>query len=506
MTGMRQRLESIEAERRRRQQVVTGTACQEGQLTARERVARLLDPGSFQEIDLWSDAYKTGFPLDAREIPGDGVITGWGEVNGSPVYVWAQDPGVLEGSVGEIHAAKIVRVMEKALTERVPVVGMHDSIGVRPESAATAHGYCNFGTMMRFQTLSSGVIPQIALVMGPCLQGAALSAALNDFVFMVKGRGRLHVAQPPPDVPEESYGSASMHARTSGCCDVLAQDDEECLSACRILLGFLPLNNSRRPPVMEAGDPPDRADEALLDIVPEPGKWFDIRRVIRHVVDQGAYFEVKKDYAPNLSLGFARFAGQPVGIIANNSMYKGGCEDVYSSDKHARFTRFCDAFNLPLVYFADCPGFLPGVEQERMGILRHGTMVIHSTCEATVPRISIFVRKVYGGAQLAMPSNYSKVDRMLAWPSVERGTMGPEGLAAVMYKGRLDRAQDAQEKKRIWQEAVSRMEQTVARFSRVANEDYIDPRQTRPLIIKALQCTHDRVKDRPARKHENINL
>lgn len=511
MATMHERLRAVELERTRRMagggDKEIERQHQKGKLTARERVGRLLDPGSFQEIDLWSDAYKTGQLIDEVDLPGDALVAGWGEVKGRPLYVWAQDATLMGGTMAEIHMAKIVRVMEKALTERVPIVGIHDSEGVRIESALTAHAHCTFGTMMRFQTISSGVIPQIALVMGPCIGGAALSAALSDFLFMVKDSSYMHVAPPPPGSSGAEYGGARMHSRSSGCCDFMANSDDDCLKQCRELLSLLPLRNGDRPPIADTGDPPDRAEEELMNIVPEQSfKCFDMREIVKLVADNGHYLELKKDYASNLSTGFVRFAGRPTGVIANNSIHKAGCEDVQSSDKHSRFTRFCDAFNIPIVYFADCPGFLPGVDQERMAILRHGTMVIHSTCEATVPRISVFVRKVYGGAQLAMPSNYVKVDRMLAWPTVERGTMGAEGLAAVMYKGRLDRAGNPDEKKAIWSEAVAKMEQAVGRFSSVANEDYIDPRQTRQLVIKSLKCTENKSQHRPARKHENINL
>ncbi len=511
MATMREKLQAIETARER---FKLGGGLPEiekqhakGKLTARERIDKLLDPGSFQEVDPWSGAYKTGFDIDATEIPGDAVVVGYGEINGRPIYLWAQDATLMGGTIAEIHIAKIVRVMEKALTEMVPIIGIYDSEGPRIQNLVLAHEYCTFGTMMRFQTTSSGVIPQISLIMGPCTGSMALSAALSDFVFMVRNTSYMHVAPPPPDVESEKYGEARMHSRASGGCDVLADNDEECLQKCKQLLGFLPANDLQKPLVVDTGDDPNRCDEELMDIVPvESSKWFDMREVIKRVVDNGYYFELKKDYAMNLSVGFSRFDGQTVGIIANNSIWRGGCEDTRSADKHARFTRFCDAFNIPLVYFADCPAFFPSIEEERLGILRHGTMVIHSTAEATVPKISIYVRKVYGGAQLAMPANAQKADRILAWPSVERGVMGPEGLAAVMFKGRLDRAENPEERDKMWKAAVKRMEQAVGRFSRVSNEDYIDPRRTRPVIIKALKCVANKKMERPERKHENINL
>jgi len=508
---MLEKLQAIEKKREKRN-LGDGLAAierqhKEGKLTVRERINKLLDPGTFYEIDPWIDAYKTGFDMDETEVPGDAVVVGWGEVNSRPVYVWAQDATVLGGTVAEIHVAKIVRVMEKALTERIPVIGIYDSEGLRIPNAVVAKGYCSYSKMMRFQTLSSGVIPQISLIMGPCTGGLALSAALADFVLMVKNTGFMHVAPLPAEVNREEYGGAEMHAEVSGCCDVLAANDEDCLQKCKELLSFLPQNNTQKPPLVNTGDCPDRAGEELMNVVPPNPAWtYDMREIIRLVADNGYYFEAKEHYAPNISTGFVRFNGQPAGIIANNPNWIGGVENTSSSDKHARFTRFCDAFNLPLVYFADCPGFIPSIEEERLGILRHGTMVIHSTSEATVPKISIFIRKTYGGAQLVMPANWVKADRQLAWPSVERGLMGAESLAAVMYKGRLDRAKSPEERDKIWQDAVREMQKAVSRFSEVANEDYIDPRQTRAAIIKSLKFLSSKTVERPLRKHENINL
>ena len=511
MNLMRQKLQAIEAERQRLR-LGGGLAEIEkqhskGKLTARERIDKLLDPDSFQEIDLWWGAYRIGFEIDEVEVPGDAVVAGYGEVRGRPIYVWAQDATVLGGTMAEVHMAKIVRVMEKALTERVPIVGIYDSEGMRLPSQVAAHGHCSLGTMMRFQTLSSGVIPQISLIMGPCTGGAALSAMLADFAFMVRNTSYMHVAPPPEGKTGEEIGEARMHSRVSGNCDVLADNDEDCLEKCQELLSFLPQNNTQKPPIVDTGDDPNRQAEDLLDIVPaETSKWFDMRDVIRRVADNGYYLEIKRDYAPNLSVGFARFGGETAGIIANNTIWRGGCEDTSSSDKHGRFTRFCDAFNIPIVYFTDCPAFYPSVEEEQQGILRHGCMVIHSTAEATVPKITLYIRKCFGGANLAMPCNILKTDRMLAWPSVERGVMGAPELASVAYKGRIDRAKTPEEKERIMKEGTKRMQKTVERFSRVTNEDIIDPRQTRPALIRALKVVANKKQERPERKHENINL
>ena len=478
-----------------------------GKLTARERIERLLDPGSFEEIDLWSGAYKTGFDIDEVEIPGDAVVVGRGKVNDRTVYLWAQDYTVMNGTMARIHIAKIVRAMEKALVERVPIVGMYDSQGPRIQDMVVAHGECSYSTMLRFTTISSGVIPQISLIMGPCVGGAALSAAISDFVFMVRDTSYMHVASPPQGMSNEEYGGPRMHSQVSGNCDVLAESDEECLQDARLLLGFLPLNNAQLPPMMDTHDDPNRIDEQLMEMVPaDTAKWFDMRKVVKQIVDDGCYFEIKRDYAPCLSVGFASFGGQVVGILANNSMYKAGCMDAKSSDKHARFTRFCDAFNIPLIYLADCPGFLPSVDEEKAGILRHGCMVIHAVAEATVPKILIVVRKLYAGAQLAMPTNIQKVDRILAWASADRGGMGAPELTSVIYKGRLDRAKSSEEREKIWREGIERMEGTLERFRLISNEDFIDPRQTRRVIIRTLRQLGNKKMERPARKHENMNL
>ena len=498
MSTMREKVERVEALKQRHR---LGGGPEEieklhakGKLSCRERIDRLLDPGSFQEIEMF-----TG--------PDDALVGGYGEVNGRPIYIWAQDASVLDGTMGQVHIGKIVRLMEKALTERVPIVGIHDSAGFRIENAVVAYNFCNFGTMMRFQTLSSGVIPQIALVMGPCIGGAALSAALSDFIFMVRDTSYMQVAPPPPGVTAEEYGGARMHARVSGGCDVLAQNDADCIKKCHELLALLPQNNAEKPPIVTTGDDPDRISEELLDIVPaEASKWFDMHDVIERIVDNGYYFELKKDYAPNLITCFARFDGQPVGIIANNPTWRGGAEDTRSADKHARFTRFCDAFNIPLVYLADCPAFYPSVEEERMGILRHGSAVIHATGEAIVPKISIYMRKVIGGANLVMPSQAMKADRVIGWPTLSRAVVGAGGTVAITLKGQLERAKTAEEAEAIKQKGLEAFKASTEGAAVLGTDDTIDPRRTRPVIIRALRCLADKKMERPPRKHENMNL
>ena len=482
---------------------------EKGKLTARERIAKLVDQNTFQEIDLFGGAYSTGFDIDNSEIPGDGVVTGYGEVRGRSIYVWAQDATVLDGTMATNHIKKISIVMEKALRERVPIVGIYDSEGMRIQDAVGAHGHFTPGMMMRFQTLASGVIPQISLVMGGCLGMAAVSARLADFLIMVKGTSYMTVATPASGSDEDvkSMGTPEMHYKHSGCCDVLAKDEEECLEKCKSLLGFLPGNNEEKPPFVDTGDDPQRRLDDIMDIVPaSPNKAFDMRKVIKRVADNEFYYETLGDYAQNLTTGFARMEGKTVGIIANNSIWRAGCMDVDSSGKHAKFTRFCDAFNIPLIYFSDCPAFFPSGAEERKGVLRHGCMVIHATSEATVPKINVIARKLYGGACMVMPVNFTKADRYIGWPIVERGVMGAPGLARVTHLGKMKRAKTQEEKDRIFKEAVKIMEERVKVHSIATNEAIIDPRDTRKFLTEALRCTQLKKQTRPARKHENMNL
>ena len=477
----------------------------EGKLTTRERINRFLDAGSFEEIDIWSGPRKSNLNVNSQGIDVDGVVAGSGKVNGRPVYVWGHNNTVFNGTLEEVGIRKIVTVMENALRDRVPIVGMYDSQGLRPENVINTYGFFTIGKMMRFQTVSSGVIPQISLIMGPCPGALSLSANITDFVFMVKGTSRMHMAA--CDQNNKDLGSAKLHWEKSGCCDLMPENDAECLDACKKLIGFLPPNNKEKPPVSDCADSPDRIDEDLLDMVPSnPKKYFDMRKVIQRVVDLDDYFELKGGFARNLTIGFGRFNGNPVGIIANNSAWLAGCEDSNSSGKHARFNRFCDAFNIPIVYFADCPGFIPSAKEERRGILRHGCMVIHSTSETTVPKISLYIRKCFGGAQLVMPCNFTKADRYLAWPIVQRAVMGPAELTAVVFGREMKNAETPEEAKKIRTAGIEIMTERVEKFSIANNQFLIDPRQTRRSIIQELECIKNKVQERPWRKHENMNL
>lgn len=511
MSSVYERLEYIEKLRSERLEGLSfadvAKVHEQGKLTARERIDLLLDRGTFEEVDFWSDSYQYYEFDDEIRVPGDALVGGWGEINGRPVCVWAQDASLFDGSMAEVHIAKIVRIMEKAMNNRVPIIGIYDSEGYRLQSAMMAKSYCSYGTMMRFQTMCSGLIPQIALVMGPCVGGAALSAPLADFVIMTKGTSFLHLNPVPQDISREEFGGARMHATHSGTCSVLAKDDTDCINKCKQLLSFFPQNCHQTTPLVPTQDDPDRTVDEVMEIIPALStKSYDMRKIVKLLVDDGIYYEIQADYAPNLTVGFGRFNGQTAGIIANNPRHLGGVEDNKSSDKHARFTRFCDAMNIPLVYLADCPGFMPSIAQEHGGILRHGCQVIYATSEATVSKISIVCRKLYGGAQLAMPGNYCKPDSMWAWPNSERGLMGTDALVSIMFKGKMDRAKTPEEKAKILEDATKVMSEKVEYQGRVANEEMIDPRNTRKLIIKALKSQQNKQTYWPARKHDNTQL
>ena len=487
-----------------------------GKLTARERVELFLDPGTFVEIDAWAKPRMTGFDIDKKDIPGDAVIVGFGEVYGRGVYVYAQDFTIQGGSVGSVTAKKIQKIMRRALEERVPCIGLVDSGGVRVQDAVTRDMNESYHRMFYYHTLSSGVIPQITLMMGPCAAGAGYSPALTDFVFMVDNTSYMYVASPTLlktvqfiDTNDQELGGAQVHATVSGCCDLVAKDDAECLEMTRQLLSFLPSSCEEDVPIYECTDPIDRRDEALLDIVPEnPRSAYDMHAVIEHIVDDGYFFELKRDYAPNMVTGFARMDGRTVGIVANNPKVLGGAIDINASDKEARFIRFCDAFNIPLLFLVDNPAYLPGIEQERGGILRHGAKVLFALSEATVPKITVYIRKAYGGGNPAMCSEPMGSDLMLAWPTVEMALMNPEGAVNIIYRNELKAAADPAALK------AKRLEEYNSTFGEFPYhaaamrwvEEIIDPRDTRPLIIRGLKQISRKKLEHPKKKHGNIPL
>jgi len=480
---------------------------EKGRLTARERIDRLLDQGTFQELDIWRSPMITGFAVDEEEATGDGVAVGYGRVGGRPVYVWAQDATVLDGTMGNIHARKIAMVMEKAIHARVPIVGIIDSEGPRLEDAIQYFRFYSPEAMVYFQTMASGVIPQISLVMGPCVGEMAISARMADFVFMVRKSSYMHVAPPPEGTMAEEVGEASTHSRRTGCCDVMAKSEDECLQQCRDLLSYLPACGAEDPPVVDTGDDPGRREEELLGIAPfDTTIAFNMSRVISLIADNGEFFELKRQWANNLITGFIRLAGHTVGIVANNPQSMGGSLTLDAADKMAGFVRFCDAFNIPLVWLADTPAFLPAVDEETRGLIRHGCKVVFSNAEATVPQITIAVRKLYGGGQLAMPGTTLGGDLDVAWPTVQRGLMGGEGAVAIIYKKELDAMEDEAAKEARREQVTADMRERFQALEREWAQDFIDPRDTRPFLIKALKTLSLRREGRPERKHENIRL
>jgi acetyl-CoA carboxylase carboxyltransferase component len=480
---------------------------EKGRLTARERIDKLLDPDTFQELDIWGSPLVTGFAIDETKSSADAVAVGYGEVNGRPIYVWAQDTTVMGGTLGSMHARKISMVMEKAIHARVPIVGIIDSEGVRVEDAIQYYRFYSPESMAYFQTMASGVIPQISLIMGPCVGEMAISASLADFVFMVRKTSYMHVAPPPEDKTAEELGEASVHARRTGCCDMMAKSEEECLQSCRDLLGYLPSNNTEPPPVVDTGDDPNRREEELLQIVPFDAMLpYSMHKVISLIADNGEFLEMKRQWANNLITGFVRLAGQTAGIIANNPQAMGGSLTLDAADKMARFARFCDAFNIPLVWLADTPAFLPAVDEETRGLIRHGCKLVFSNVEATVPQITIAIRKLYGGGQLAMPGTTLGGDLDVAWPTVQRGLMGAEGAVSIIYKREFQAIEDETAKQEKQAQRAAEMQQKFESLEREWAQEFIDPRDTRPFLIKALKTLAKRDEGRPERKHENIRL
>ncbi len=485
----------------------------QGKKTARERLETLLDPGSFMELDAFVTHRATEFGLDRERPLGDGVITGWGEIDGRKVYVFAQDFTVLGGSVGEGHGRKICKVLDLALENGAPIVGLNDSGGARIQEGVDALNA--YGEIFYRNVQASGVVPQISVIMGPCAGGAVYSPALMDFVVMVEGTARMFITGPDviravthEEVTPEELGGATVHFAKSGMAHFIAPDDSGALSLVRRLLSYLPSNNAEDPPSVPPTDPPDRADEELDTLVPEnPAEPYDMYEVIRRVVDDGEFLEVQAGFARNLIVGFARLGGYSVGIIAQQPAVLAGILDIDAADKGARFIRFCDAFNIPLVTFADTPGFLPGVAQEHGGIIRHGAKMIYAYAEATVPKLSVITRKAYGGAYIVMSSKSLRGDLCLAWPTAEIAVMGPEGAVNVVFRKELAEAEDPE---MVRQQLVQEYRERFANPYVAAGRGYLDavirPSQTRPLLIRGLEMLRDKRVRRPPRKHGNIPL
>ncbi len=484
-----------------------------GKLTARERVDLLLDPGSFVELDMFVTHRAREFGMDKTDAPADGVITGYGTIAARPVYVFSQDFTVLGGSLGEAHAGKIVKVMDLAVRTGAPIIGLNDSGGARiQEGVASLGGYAEI--FLR-NTLASGVVPQISAIMGPCAGGAVYSPAITDFTLMVRGTSAMFVTGPQvlrtvtrEDVGIEELGGADVHATRSGVAHFVVDGDHECTQLIRRLLSYLPQNNLDPPPVADTHDEPDRMDEALNTMVPDdPVKPYDMAAVITRIVDVGTFLEVHAHYAPNIIVGFARLGGRSVGIVAQQPSVLAGVLDTASSVKGARFIRFCDAFNIPLVTFVDVPGFLPGVEQEHGGIIRHGAKLLYAYCEATVPKVAVITRKAYGGAYDVMSSKHIRGDVNLAWPTAEIAVMGPEGAIEIIFRKELADAKDPEAlRRRLIAEYRAQFANPFVAAARGYVDDVIEPRETRPRLISALALLSTKRETPPRRKHGNIPL
>ncbi|MEO7984952.1 MAG: acyl-CoA carboxylase subunit beta [Gemmatimonadales bacterium] len=484
-----------------------------GKLTARERLDLLLDPGSFVELDRFVTHRSTAFGLDQQVYPGDGVVTGSGRIDGRLVYVFAQDFTVFGGSLSEAHAEKICKVMDLAVRNGAPIIGLNDSGGARiQEGVASLGGYADI--FLR-NTLASGVVPQISVILGPCAGGAVYSPAITDFIFMVRGVSYMFVTGPNvvktvthEEVTFDALGGADVHGGVSGVSHFVHDTEPECLLAVRELLGFLPLNNLDTPPRRTTDDPVDRRDPELLDVVPDnPNKPYDMHDVIVRLVDDGAFLEVHRGYAENMVIGFARLGGAPVGVVANQPAVLAGVLDITASIKAARFIRFCDCFNLPVVTFVDVPGFLPGVAQEHGGIIRHGAKLLYAYCEATVPKLTVITRKAYGGAYDVMSSKHIRGDLNLAWPSAEIAVMGARGAVEILFKEEIARADDpAEATARLIEDYTRRFAHPYAAAERGYIDDVIDPRDTRPRLIDALRTLETKRDRNPPRKHGNIPL
>ncbi|RME06742.1 MAG: methylmalonyl-CoA carboxyltransferase [Anaerolineae bacterium] len=484
-----------------------------GRLTARERIDLLLDKGSFREIDAFVTHRTTDFGLDKRKVLGDSVVTGWGTINNRLVYVFAQDFTVFGGSLGEVHAEKVVKILEMAMKNGAPVIGLNDSGGARIQEGVVSLG--GYADIFLRNTLASGVIPQISVIMGPCAGGAVYSPALTDFIFMVRGSSYMFITGPNvvkavthEEVTFEELGGADVHAETSGVCHVAADSEPDVLFLVRKLLEYIPQNNMEDPPFVDTGDDPLRREEALDEIIPDdPGKPYDIKDVIRLIVDNGEFFEIQPAFAANIVIGFARLGGHSVGIVANQPAVLAGVLDINASEKAARFVRFCDAFNIPIVTFVDVPGFLPGTDQEHGGIIRSGAKLLYAYCEATVPKLTVITRKAYGGAYDVMSSKHIRGDVNLAWPSAELAVMGPEGAVEIIFRKELEQAEDPVARKA---ELVAEYRQKFANPYVAASRGYIDdviePSDTRPRLINALEMLQNKRDSNPPKKHGCIPL
>lgn len=482
-----------------------------GKKTARERIAALLDAGSFVEVDAFVEHRSNEFNMAETKAPGEGVVTGYGTVDGRLVFVYSQDFTVIGGSLGEMHAKKICKVMDMAVKMGAPIIGMNDSGGARIQEGIAA--LSGFGEIFKRNTLASGVIPQISVIMGPCAGGAVYSPAITDFVFMVEKTSQMFITGPAviksvtgEDVTSEELGGAAAHAAKSGVAHFTAKDEDECIAKIKQLIAYLPSNNLEDIPFEMPADPINRLSEKLTTIVPDDAnKAYDVKEVIAEVVDSGSFMEVQSEFAKNIVIGLARMNGATVGIVANQPNVMAGALNVDASDKAARFVRFCDSFNIPVITFTDVPGYLPGVHEEHSGIIRHGAKLLYAYSEATVPLINVILRKAYGGAYIAMSSKHLGADAVFAWPTAEIAVMGPEGAANIIFKNEIANSANP---------IATRAEKIQEYRDKFANpfeaaklgfvDDVIEPDSTRPRIIAALEMLASKRETRPSKKHGNI--
>jgi len=486
-----------------------------GKLTARERIQLLLDEGTFEELDKFVRHRCTDFGMEDQRPAGDGFVTGFGRIDGRLVYAFAQDFTVFGGSLSETNAQKICKIMDLAMRAGAPVIGLNDSGGARiQEGVMSLAGYADI--FLR-NTLASGVVPQISAIMGPCAGGAVYSPAITDFIFMTRENSYMFVTGPDviktvthEEVTKQELGGAMTHNEKSGVAHFISRDDADCCAMIRELMSFLPSNNLEDPPIRTTSDSATRREESLNTLVPEDAfKPYDIKDAIHAIVDEAYFFEVHEHYAKNIVVGFARLAGRPVGIVANQPAFLAGVLDINASVKGARFVRFCDAFNIPLITFEDVPGFLPGTQQEFGGIIKHGAKLLYAYAEATVPKITVITRKAYGGAYCVMASKHIRTDANFAWPTAEIAVMGPEGAVNIVYKRDLDKAPEA-EREKIRQQKIAEFRERFANPFVAAERGYIDaviePAETRTRIINALRSLENKKDTNPRKKHGNIPL
>ena len=491
----------------------TGQQQARGKLSARQRIELLLDPDSFSELGSFTTHRATDFGLAEQRYPGDAVITGSGRVNGRPVFVYSQDFTVLGGSISEVVGQKVRQVMEMALNTSAPVVAIYDSGGARIQEGVMS--LAGVGDMLLQNTLCSGVIPQIAVVVGPSAGGAVYCPAIADFVFVVRGISQMYITGPDvvkavthEELSHQQLGGAEVHAKKSGVAHFIADSEPECFREVRRLLGFLPQSNIAELPLNETGDKSSRTDDGLRQLIPDdPRKPYDMKKLILSITDDGDFMELHREFAPNIIVGFARFGGMPTGIVAQQPSYLAGVIDIDASDKAARFVRFCDAFNIPLVSLVDVPGFMPGPAQEHGGIIRHGAKLIYAYAEATVPKVTVITRKAYGGAYIVMSSKHLRGDINYAWPTAEIAVMGAEGAVNIISRKEIAASDRPEEtKQKLIDEYQEKFNNPYIAAARGYIDDVIDPRETRPKIVRALEILKDKSVSNPYRKHGNIPL